>query len=339
MTCAVSRCLSKHKHSIPVILAPLFLFAVLFFSGMFKFHSGFTYPIIATFQPNAARSITIGKIDAISPALPLPLYDNPITGALEPAQLLTVNEEQYYVAYSSMEEGQWVELTWATQERVVYQWKILQPGEKPAGTYPITTPNVDADHTDWVSAGKIVCWISGIAFLLFVLLQYPVGLYISNYLVEMDRKQTNLIVPNRWWIAHACMGLCPVLGIFVGLRLTGFRGVLLIALLGSIMIIRTVVLKQSTTVRLCGDHLLYKELRTERKLNVEDIASVDWIGSSIPHNRCLKILFTNGFVLRFEQESFWGLQDMYNRLNERLKQKRAKNNGYHSDAIYFAGEV
>ncbi len=324
LTCVISRSLGKHRHSIPVILAPIFLFAVLFFSGMLIFHSGFTYPVIATFQPNAARSITVGKIDAISSAPPLPLYYNRITGALEPAQLLTVNDEQYYVACSSIEEGQWVELTWATQERVVYQWKILQPDEKPAGTYPITTPNVDSNHTDLVSAGKTVCRISGIAFLLFVLLQYPVGFYISNYLIKMDRKQTNTIVPNRWGIAHVCMGLCPVLGILVGWRLTGFRGALLIALLGSIMIIRIVVLKQSTTMRFCGDHLLYKELRMERKLNMEDIASVDWRRSSIPHNRCLEILFTNGFVLRFEQESFWGLQDMYNRLNKRMKQKRAK---------------
>lgn len=321
---SISRFLGKHGNSVSVIAVPIFVFAFLFFSGMVKFHSGFTYPIMATFQPNAARSITVGKIDAISSAPPLPLYYNRITGALEPAQLLTMNDEQYYVACSSIEEGQWVELTWATQERVVFQWKILQPDEKPAGTYPITPPNVDFNHTDWVTAGKIICLISGISFLLFVLLQYPVGFYISDYLIKMDRKQTDTIVPNRLGIAHACMSLCPILGILVGWRLTGFRGALLIALLGAIMIIRIVVLKQLTTMRYCGDHLLYKELRTERKLNIEDIASIDWRRSSIPHNRCLEILFTNGFVLRFEQESFWGLQDMYNRLNKRMKQKKAK---------------
>lgn len=317
MIFAVCICLSRYftrkKQSLGIILSPILLCAILFYVALFRFHTGFNAPIVSLFQMGSPQYITVGKIDEIKSAPVPPLYYDEKTKSFDPAQRLTVNGNEYYVCSCDLQEQQWVEIIWATDQRIVYAWKSINPGEKVPGTYAAEA-KTDSTENDSVHIGKQLLFISVAAFVLFTLLQYPIGHMVSKYLEKKDRLHDAAIVPNRFGLLYALMMFTPILGVLLGLYLQGFHGIAVIIVLAVIVVSRIVIQKQTTVIKYDGEMLSISECNTNRRFSAHDITSVSWCKSNFPFNRCLMVTFSNGYSIRMEQENFWGLENMYHKI-------------------------
>jgi hypothetical protein len=316
----LSRFFSRKKYSLGIILTPVILLFALFYVVLIRYHSGFNAPVISVFQMDSPRFITVGMIEDIHSPYNLPLYYNRQKKTLEPAQILTIHGDQYYIRNSNLEVSQWVEITWATEARIVYALELIQPGEKNSGTYAVTESSEPKQY-DTSFLGKRVLSFSAVLFVLFIILQYPIGYFVSDYFEKKDRMYSGPVVPNRLGLLYAVLMPVPVLGLLLGLYLRGLTGIPIIILFAFIPIIRILIIKQTTVVKYDGDTLSVLEYKTVRKLPAQDIASVSWVRSSLPFNRCLVISFSNGYSLSLEQEYFWGLEELHNTIAHRTRDR------------------
>lgn len=310
----IAKTFAKRKFPTFVIIFPILIFGLLFFTGMKFFADGFRFPIIALFQSNAPVQTTLGQVTNIQDAPAIPVYYDRETRDFLPAMLITVNNDDYYVLHSNIETGQWVSLTWITDERVVLSWA---DAEQAVAEQSPVEESMGQDLPQNNSIAPAVMYVSGVLFLILLGSQYLFGRKISEYLQKQDRQCSNGVIPNRFGILYFLIVYLPVFGFLIGWGANGFHGAFLIAILVLGFFLRIMMLKQTTFLSLDGDELVFREFKTTRAFPVEEIINVSWGTSKIPHNRSLIIQFPSGYSIVLEQENYWGLEDMYHKLSQK----------------------
>lgn len=137
----------------------------------------------------------------------------------------------------------------------------------------------------------------------------------APYFVKKDREVTDMVRPNRFGLLYVCVPIVLVFGIVGGLVLRGFAGAMIIFLIGTVLIGRQVLKKQTTTVFLEGDLLIVKDWETSYQIERDSVETIRFLASRLPHNRCLTLTLKNGMVFRFEQENFYGLENIYAKMS------------------------
>lgn len=318
----LARFLTTKKCHISLIACLWIIVLVILLSGLFTYSEGFEYPLSALLQKNSTQYITVGVIENIKCASSPPIYYDSNENTWDAAQIITVDGRDFYLLRCDAEVNQVVELRWGTDKSVVYEYTTLPlEGNYKSSTYPVKPTVSDALQNENADVGQKMAIVSACVFALCVLMQYLFGKKVSSYFVEADKNVKGRIIPNRAGIFLVCLMYLPLCGIIIGLLLKGFRGVLIVILSGTICILVLMAKKQSTTVSLDGNALVIKELGKVRHIPMEAIAAAYFDASRVPFNRCLTIRLKNGVKLRFEQENFYGLDDMYERICRRQDKK------------------
>lgn len=307
----IAKIFAKRKFSTFVVISPILVFGLLFFAGMALFADGFRFPIIAFFQSNSPVQTTAGQVTNVQEAPAIPVYYDRETHRFLPAMLITVNDDDYYVLHSNIEKGQWVSLTWITDERVVLSWA---ESEQAVAEQPPAEDSIRQNQNS--SVAQAMMYVFGIMFLILLGLQYLFGQRISEYLQKQDRQCSNGVIPSRFGILYFLIVYLPVFGFLIGWGANGFHGAFLIAILSLVFFLRIMILKQTTFLSFGGGKLVFREFKTTRVFPIDEIINVSWGTSKIPHNRSLIIQLPSGCSIVLEQENYWGLEDMYHKLNQ-----------------------
>lgn len=315
-----SRCLSKRKFPVYIVIAPILLNTVLFLSGLALLAKGFQFPVSALIQANAPVQIAEGQVTAVRQAPVPPVYYDSATRSFQPAMLITVDGTDYYVLHSEISVGQRLSLAYITEERIVLAWSEDSIEPPPAEVPPAS------DRAGKENAARILYYVSGALFLILLGGQYLFGGKTAGYLQKKDRQYSEGVVPNGFGNWNFALMLCPFYGILIALGITGFWGGLLVGAAALLIFLWLMVQKGTTCLTLQNGRLIYRQFRTTRIFDADDVEDVSWGASRIPRNRCLAILFRSGFMLVFEQEHFWGLENMYSQLQRRLEPRRKGDN-------------
>lgn len=316
LSISLSFSLGRRKKPLYAVLAPIIIWGTLLIMGLITFADGLTYPISVLIQPHAEKRETIGEVTAIRDA-PIPLiYYSPNLNTFDSASIVTVNGNEYYIVQHQLQVGQYVNLVWSTDKRVVFSWSIL-PQYEPE-TYGGESSNYQKEQVisppNFVTNANPILLGSFLIIVVVTILQYPLGKAISSRLEKIDRRHSGSVVPNRFGLLIYATILCPITGVLIGLSLEGYSGVWLIGLLAFVSVFRIILVKQTTTVQIVNDSLYYRKLGSEHYYEICEIVSVQWGSSQIPHNRSLVITFSNHFSLALEQENYWGIENMYSEL-------------------------
>lgn len=314
----LARLLTAKKCNFSLIACLWIIVLVILLSGLFTYSERFEYPLSALLQKNSTQYITVGVIENIERASSPPIYYDPNENTWDTAKIITVDGRDFYLLRCDAGVNQVVELRWGTDKSVVYEYTTLPPeGNYESSTCPVKPTVPDVPQNENSDVGQKMAIVSACVFVLCVLMQYLFGKKISSYFVEEDKNVEGKIIPNRAGIIHVCLLYLPLCGIIIGLFLKGFRGALIVLLSGTICILVLLAKKQSTTVSLDGNSLVIRELGKVRIFPIESIADVYFDASRIPFNRCLTISLKNRVKLRFGQEDFYGLDDMYKKICRR----------------------
>ena len=314
----ISRIFSRRKFPIFAIVSPFLICWLLFLTGMICFADGFLPPVIALFSLNDPVQTTEGAVSSVREASAIPLFYDRGSKALLPAMRITVNDDDYYVLHGDIEPGQWLQLTWISDARVVLSWtesEEASANQSSAVSFGLDAPNQSVPQKN--STAQAVLYGSAILFFTVLSAQYLFGRIISQYLQTKDKQYSSGVIPNRLGILHFAIVTCPLLGILIGWGATGFHGAFLIAILVFAVFLRILILKQTSFLLLEGEELLICEFKTTRALPLEEVKNVSWGTSKIPNNRSLIVQLRSGYTISFEQENYWGLEHMYHQLKRK----------------------
>lgn len=309
----LSRYLAVKKYNWGVIMLLWGMVLIFLLRGLAISAQGLKYPIRAALQQNATQYITVGNVESVQHAPSPPVFFNPDSKQFVPAKFLTVDGMQFYLPIGDVQVGQTIELRWATDNFVVYAYRLLSPEEQfESGTYPIKLPVQTYSN---INVGSIITTVSAILFALVIVLQYPLGKVMVPRFVQKDREFQDIIVPNRFGLLYVGIPLLLLCGILGGLAFSGFYATIVVLLIGTVFVGRAMVKKQSTTVTLDKQQLVIRAFRETMCIETDSIEAVEFVASRLPHNRCLVLRLKNGIALRFEQEHFYGLEYMYRKLS------------------------
>lgn len=153
-------------------------------------------------------------------------------------------------------------------------------------------------------------------FVLFVILQYPIGKSVAFFLEKKDKSVYGAILPHKFGTMYRCCFLMPLLGMVVGLTIHGDSAMWFAVIISLIMFAVLMFLKNTTVLTIDNGYIIIKELKHIQKIPLHDIDSVGFGISRIPYNRSLVITLRNGVRLTYEQENYYGLSWFYQRFNE-----------------------
>jgi len=315
LACILSRRLSKKQRAFQFSIFPILLWLTIVLCGLWFGSEGFKYPISAWLAADVPHQITVGQVTDIYDAPSPPMYYNRNTHSLQPAKFLVVDGAPYYVLQANVAIGEWVTIQWSTNERVVYQldnncndvYTDIEPFHPP----------VNIKQQDHTTLGTTITNISFLCLCAMVVLLYPIGKRIAPVMIAKDQTVTDGLIPNHYGLFHYGIIFFLVLGLLFGYSLSGFMwGRVLIAILFPIWI-WILILKRSVRLHVENKHLIYKELRTEQRVSLDDVTSVVWRRSGIPYNRALVIrLRSTRIPIILEQEHYYGLSYIYQALTQ-----------------------
>lgn len=306
--------LAQQNTAIWLRMLPVWTWLIVTLGGISLCARGMEYPLTAWIQANQPIYVTTGQITNIVDAPSPPVYG----ASLQPAKLVTINDETFYAITVNVEEGAYVKIRWSTDARIVYALERIDSEDLIHGEHIIEQADVESSKES--SVGKWVLHISIALFLIAFILQYPLGKRIAPVLMKKDRLVTTGVFPNRYGIFHYCVVFCLLCCVLLGFRLTGFYGVGIIFAIALSMMVAMLICKQSVKVTLQQDVLVYKELCREQRIPLEYISSVEWGRSGIPYNRQLIIRLQTGRAIFLQQEHFWGLENLFKQLEQRSGQ-------------------
>lgn len=316
---AIGRKIANKKPGSFSYLIPLLLWLVFTLGGLIISREGLKYPISALLQANAPAQVTKGQITDIYNASSPPLYYIRSDQSLQPATMVVVDNVAYYVLHTDAEESEWVRLVWATEERIVYSLETFTSEDIEAGLPDLELPNnntAERGNAKTVVIGTAIQYISMFLFACTIALQYPIGKRMATIFKSKDVRFDGKVVPNRYGLIYYLITVCPIFGILIGFGLTGFHGIWIIALMGGTVFFVILLKKQTTTLELQQDVLIYKKIGSVQRISVNDVCSVQWNQSSVPYNRRLIINLKTGISIDLEQENYWGLENLCRRLEQ-----------------------
>jgi len=317
---AIGRKIANKNPGSFTYLIPILLWLAFTICGLVAFGEGLKYPASVLFRAKAPLQVTTGRIIDIYDAPSPPIYYNKSSHSLQSAKIVVVGNKAYYVLHTDAEVGEQVRLVWATEERVVYSLEVFTQEEAEAGLPDLQLPNkndTEQGKSKTKVIGTVIQYISLFLFVCMIALQHPIGKKLAAVFQSKDERFVGKVVPNRYGLFYYLMAACPIFGVLVGFGLTGFRGIWFVTLIGGIAFFVILLLKQTTTLELQQDVLIYKKIGATQRICIKDIASVRWGRSSIPYNRRLIIKLKSGVLIDLEQEHYWGLENMYWKLGNK----------------------
>lgn len=310
-----SKHLAKKKYSAAVVVSPLGCALAIFMFLLFCLSYGYRYPLSAVFQYNCDRYITTGYVDSITNAPALPVYYDNTSHAWSSGELLTINGERYYIPFGTVKVGDAIELLWGTDERVVYEYSVkVSFGKDEIGTRLVSNNTANQSDTEAEKTGQRISTISFVVLIIFVLLLFTTQNKLSDYLVKKDKETIQKIIPNKVGLYIFGFFLL-LLGVTIGLALTGFEEALLIFSIVFCGWIVSSIKKLHTELIIKKNSVVVKKCKLEKVFCREDILNVSFIASRLPYNRCLVITFQNKQQIVLDQISFWGLSNAYQELS------------------------
>lgn len=308
----ISRIMEKQTQTGWLRVLPVCIWLTVTLGGISVLAEGMEYPLTAWIQANDALHTTIGQVTGISNAPAPPVYGS----SLHPAMLVEVDGEEYYALRANVKEGEWVKIQWATDARIVYE--LDKSTSNHTTTNMTTTEHASEELPLTATIGK---WMTRVFILLSLsvcILQYPFGKRLARVLVKKDQMFTEGVIPNRYGWVYSSLILCVVSGILLGWYLTGFGGAGVILMIAVPVMIWVCICKRTVTVKIQENKLVYKGLRSEQQIDLENIVSVEWGRSGIPFNRQLVIHLRSRQRIILQQEHYWGLESLYSKLQQRL---------------------
>lgn len=307
----IGRIAAKQGHARWVCVFPLCIWLVATLWGISFCAKGMEYPITAWIQADYPMHTTTGQIASISDAPAPPLYGS----SLQPAKLLEVDGKTFYVLRTNVNAGEWVTIQWSTDARIIYAL------DKNTSVNTTTNTQITGQPNDELPLiATLGSWINCICislFLALLILQYSLGKRIGRFLVEKDRTFTDGVFPNKYGLLYYGVIIFLLCGILLGMYLTGFYGAAVLLVIAISIMTYVLICKQTITVRL-EEKLVYKELRSEQRICLDHIASVEWGRSGIPFNRQLVIHLHSGQAIVLQQEHYWGLESLFSKLQQKL---------------------
>lgn len=312
--------LSKKKSSTPIIILPLICWLLIFLISVFLWSDAFKYPICALVQHNSNRYITAGYVENIEELPAPPVYYDNVSNTLTEGKLITVNGTNYFIPFCNFDVGDAVELTWGTDEKVVYKYSVkAMLSESEIGTRLISNNKAVKKNLVNKNVYQSISWFSFIIFDIIVLIRYFFDKKISNFLIEKDKKITNMIVPNVMGVCIFSLTFVPFLVVLICQIILGFYGVLLILIF--IISVWAILIIKKLNIKLIinNDYIIIKEFKKNKVIKKDEVAIVSFVQSRfLRNNRCLVILLNNGEKFEFEQQDFWGLTSIYDILNKSI---------------------
>lgn len=316
----VSKRLATDRHGPIAIISPLLLWGSCTIVFLATIGVWFKAPLSLVLEPDTPLQKTVGRVTAVNDAPELPIYYSPDSKILHSAMYITVNGDDYYLPYCHVDVGSLIELIWTGDMRVVYNVDDTVSESSPIGTTLISEPDEQDNYErSRDSNGIFIARTFLILFIAVVVLQYLLGSKIACWLQEKDRTYRKGIIPSRIGLIHFAFTFLPFTGMIAGIAISGFPEAVVILALGTVVIVYILIKKQATSLTLSCGRIIYKELYRTLTFAISDLKEIAWVQSRIPGNRCLRITLQNSFVLTFEQENFWGLENMYCRLQRKLQ--------------------
>ena len=284
---------SKTKRSLVTIAAPLMLWCISVVMLLFCFTDNYIYPLSVLLEYDSPRYMTVGEITDVRVAPAPPAYYNPDAKAFSAGCFYVIGEVSYYSCNDNWNTGDWVKITWISEERVAIQIENASAVQI-EGITPVEDIMDDElthipESAEANPSGTMLIQIVVLVFILIVLLQYVLGSRISRFLQNKDRSYTKGIVPNRLGIVYHFAGIILLLVLSAGLILNRKYSFLMVAIPVILIWMRILVLKQTTFLFVFENEILYKELFSVCCIPMEGIKEVKWGASKIPNNRCLRI--------------------------------------------------
>ena len=163
--------------------------------------------------------------------------------------------------------------------------------------------------------------IAGILFFLsatMILIRYCLSYKISYCLILEDGKHTNGIVQHQFGQISKIICILPlVISIFISLIKEGAY-----FYLAFILIPITFVLRRPSIVSVFLDdsNIVIKDRKKTHIFPISSVRTVSWKPTDLRFCYCLEICIHDHFPFHFPQDSYWGINDMYSKLNDLIKQ-------------------
>lgn len=319
--------LTRNGYSASTVVMPIFVWGAAVILGIACLGQRYLYPIEGVLEHNAPLVIARGQVTDVRLAPAPPIYYDSYRKSFQMAAFVRVNEQEYYFACNHITQGTWLELKATQQHRVVMDWRVVQQ-ENEQTSYEWKEPEIQLPEEELQTQEKHraighklgIC--SFLLFCAFAVLQYPIGRKIAVYLQMQDRLYKNGIVPNYFGLLYKLVGFIPLVGVAVGMVLTGFRGAALVLCIAGVVLGYIIISQRSTTFSLKKDAVVYHTLSRTTIFYPGDITKVQWGKSKIPNNRNLVVTLSNTSVLTFDQMDYFGLQYMFDRLTDLLEKHK-----------------
>lgn len=319
LACFASRKLAK-KGNLFYSLISLILWAVGFYSVLFDWGNGFIYPISYFVNSGIPEKASVGQISQVTPGPALPIYFDTETGTFCNGQYVVVNGCTYFYPGNRLELGQWVELRYIDDEKVICTWDDLSEADGRA--FQVTgkeLPPASVPAAPSRISNEIITAIWYLSFSVFVLelvLQRVLAQQIASAVQAKDACCVNGIFPSFTGLVLFGAYFLPLLGMIACWWYRDFDEVAIVGVIVGIIVTALLVDKLTTSATFSKRQLIVKRLGKSKTFDVSEIRSVEWRSEAAPFYRRLVITLCDHSRLVFEQEHFWGLSHMYKEIRE-----------------------
>jgi len=155
-----------------------------------------------------------------------------------------------------------------------------------------------------------------------VFLRYCLSRRISSYLIAEDIKHTNGIVQHQFgWISTMVCVLPAAISISISLIKNGDYFFFVLMLIPVVFLLRR---KSIVTVLLDSGNIVIKDRKKTHIFPISSVRTVSWKPTDLRFCYCLEICIDDHIPFYFPQDSYWGISDMYSKLNNLIKQPPAE---------------
>ena len=155
-----------------------------------------------------------------------------------------------------------------------------------------------------------------------VFLRYCLSYRISSWLIAEDIKHTEGIVQHQFgWISSMVCILPAVISMFILLIKSGDYFALAFILIPVTFVLHK---RSIVAVLLDGNNVVIKKRKKTHTFPISSIRTVSWKPTDLRSCYCLEICIHGHFPFYFPQDSYWGINDMYSKLNNLIKQPPAE---------------
>ena len=172
---------------------------------------------------------------------------------------------------------------------------------------------------------KVIDIISIISYCLFIssfvliMIRYCLGYYFFSQLSRRDIFCDGIIIPNKFGAISFIICSSPFIISIILEGLISKDLVVFIFIMPVLLFFYNHFLKiLSTTAELKDNYLIIRTKKHIDKIPIDNIESVNFVSTDIPHCKCLRIR-TYDSSFDFSQLDYWGIFDMYDKLKSLIE--------------------